>query len=374
MSHWIAISSEQFTSARQGIKGLSAMQVDNTAAGIGILLKDLGGPFEEIKSFPILSGIFSETGIRRLDSFMTQKGFRTKYRKSFKRSGIVPAGMPKRDVYLVRAYEYPDVWEEEPLNVKLEKLVQTRIQIKEMGREEQDMVVFSFWPDTILIKETGDPMQIASHLSFDKDNFFAKLMMMYSGHDTYADAHPYSCNPFFLKGFATMGSGENTALKKNKEFLFGCDYIGYDSCVSNANTFTHILHYTTTELNFGIEAYKHILTPLSDSRIKDHPDSTFLKHLKQTCRQMIIDGPNCIVGCLPDNTLFMLQDGRKRCPGIIGGKPGCHVFASDPCGLDAILPERNKEQDLQPMHMDTAATRQGKKLEIFRQTDPLLKN
>ena len=33
---------------------------------------------------------------------------------------------------------------------------------------------------------------------------------------------------------------------------------------------------------------------------------------------MIIDGPNCIIGSLPDNTLFMAQDRKKLRPGIIG--------------------------------------------------------
>jgi hypothetical protein len=26
-----------------------------------------------------------------------------------------------------------------------------------MGEEKQDMIVFSFWPDVIMIKEIGDP-------------------------------------------------------------------------------------------------------------------------------------------------------------------------------------------------------------------------
>ena len=37
-----------------------------------------------------------------------------------------------------------------------------------MGEEKGDMIVFSFWPDVIMIKEIGDPMQVARHLGLDR--------------------------------------------------------------------------------------------------------------------------------------------------------------------------------------------------------------
>ena len=74
-------------------------------------MRDLGGPFEEMKNSPILSGIFTESGIRRLDEFMMNLGFMTKYKMSIKASKTPLPGTPKRDVYLVRAYEYPSDWE-----------------------------------------------------------------------------------------------------------------------------------------------------------------------------------------------------------------------------------------------------------------------
>jgi type II secretory ATPase GspE/PulE/Tfp pilus assembly ATPase PilB-like protein len=30
-----------------------------------------------------------------------------------------------------------------------------------MGEEKKDMIVYSFWPDVIMIKEIGDPMTVA---------------------------------------------------------------------------------------------------------------------------------------------------------------------------------------------------------------------
>jgi glutamine phosphoribosylpyrophosphate amidotransferase len=100
-----------------------------------------------------------------------------------------------------------------------------------------------------------------------------------------------------------------------------------------------------------------------------------LKHLKYACRNLIIDGPNCIIGCLPDTTLFMVQDRKKLRPGVIGGVDGTFVFSSEICGLDAVIPHRDKREDFQPMHLDTAIVGPGRhRVERVCQTDPLLAN
>jgi glutamate synthase domain-containing protein 1 len=125
----------------------------------------------------------------------------------------------------------------------------------------------------------------------------------------------------------------------------------------------------------GLECYKHGITPLSDEAIKVHPDSAFLTHLKYACRNLIIDGPNCVIGCLPDTTLFMVQDRKKLRPGVIGGVDGTFVFSSEMCGLDAVIPQRDQSLDFQPMHLDTAIVRPVRhRVELFRQTDALLAN
>jgi hypothetical protein len=71
----------------------------------------------------------------------------------------------------------------------------------------------------------------------------------------------------------------------------------------------------------------------------------------------------------------MVQDRKKLRPGIIGGGAGTYVFASETCGLDAVLPVRDKQKDFQPMHLDTAAVGPDRRgIRVFRQTDPFLKN
>jgi hypothetical protein len=142
---------------------------------------------------------------------------------------------------------------------------------------------------------------------------------------------------------------------------------------SDSEVFTHILHYTLEGLGLGIEAYKHIITPLQGEDLLNHSNAPLLTQLRQSCRRMIIDGPNCVIGSLPDHSLFMVQDRKKLRPGVVGGKPGFWAFSSEICGLDAALPDRDKRKDFQPMHLDTVIVSPDRQeMKICSQTDPLL--
>lgn len=145
--------------------------------------------------------------------------------------------------------------------------------------------------------------------------------------------------------------------------------MGYQS---DSEVFTHILHFTHYRLGLGIEMYKHVITPLQDLDLVQHPNGDYLKQLKHTCRRMIIDGPNCVMGSLPDKTLFIVQDRKKLRPAVVGGRPGLYAISSEMCGLDAAIPDRDKNKDFQPMHLDTAIIRPDRQeVEICRQTDQL---
>jgi len=55
---------------------------------------------------------------------------------------------------------------------------------------------------------------------------------------------------------------------------------------------------------------------------------------------------------MPDGTVFMTQDSKKLRPGIVGGAPGKYALMSEECGVDQVLPDRNKENDIIPMRYD----------------------
>jgi hypothetical protein len=169
-----------------------------------------------------------------------------------------------------------------------------------------------------------------------------------------------------------MTNGENTAFVPIKEYLMSRGVTGYMGYQSDSEVFTHILHYTLHQLGLNLESYKHIITPLQDDDINRHPNKDFLKNLKHSCRHLIIDGPNCVIGCLPDHSLFMVQDRKKLRPGVVGGRKGLYAFSSEVCGLDAAIPNREKDQDIQPMHLDTAVVGPDRQeVKLCCQTDPL---
>jgi len=372
MCRLFAITSKEPLSPMVAIDALNVMREGHDGSGVGLFLRDLSGPFEDMKDAPILSGIFSDEGLKRLDTFMMDIGFMTKYKISIKVPKTPPPGVPRRDVYLIRAYEYPEEWEglgREELHLRLMNI---RLQLRSMGEQKEDMIVFSFWPDVIMLKEIGDPMAVARHLQLDRKELRARVLMAQGRQNTNYEINLYACHPFFIQGFASMTNGENTAFIPIRTFLESRGFPGYIGYNSDSEVFTHILHYTTTRLGFGIEAYKHIITPLQDGDIAKHPNAEFLRHLKQTCRPLIIDGPNCVIGCLPDGSLFMVQDRKKLRPGVVGGKPGMFAFCSEICGLDAAIPLRDKSRDFQPMYLDTAVVGPDRQeVRLCSQKDPL---
>lgn len=371
MCRLIAITSSEPLSPMVALEALEVMKEGHDGSGVGIFLRDLGGPFEDLKEAPIISGIFSKEGIKRLDKFMMEEGFMTKYKLSIKVSDRPPE-IPKRDIYLVRAYEYPESWDRLSKEEKLSRLVILRLDLRKMGEEHEDMIVFSFWPDVIMIKEIGDPMVVAKYLGLDRKDLKARIIMAQGRQNTNYAINLYACHPFFLEGFSTMTNGENTAFIPNKEFLMSRGFHGYIGYQSDSEVFTHILHYTQRKLGLEIEAYKHVITPLQDEDIAKHPDKEFLRALKHSCRRLIIDGPNCVIGSTPDNSLFMVQDRKKLRPGVVGGRPGFFAFSSEICGLDAVIPDRDKQKDFQPMYLDTAIVGPDRQeVRICRQTEPL---
>jgi len=348
------------------------MKEGHDGSGIGLLLSDLDGPFSKFRDLPILSGIFTRDGLRRLEEFMSGQGFVPKHMLTLDARKEPPPGTPKRETYLVQVYEPPASWQYLEQSTQEKKLTEIRLTLRHMGTAGGDMVVFSFWPDVIMIKEVGDPMEIGIYLGLDRDEIYARRILAQGRQNTNYAINLYACHPFFIQGLSTMTNGENTAFVPIKEYLTTQGVVGYEGYQSDSEVFTHILHFTLKELGLSIEAYKHVITPLQDSDLEDHPDRDFLHMLKHSCRRLIIDGPNCVIGCLPDKTMFMVQDRKKLRPGIVGGRPGLYAFSSESCGLDEVVPDRDKTKDFQPMHLDTVIVSPDcREVRTCRQTQPL---
>ncbi len=373
MCRLIALTSDEPMSPILAMRALDVMREGHDGSGVGLFMSDLGGPFEELKGLPILSGIFTGEGVKRLDQFMMNLGFMTKHKVSMRAlKKAPPPGTPKRDAYVIRAYEYPQSWEYLDQHEIQYRLMLTRLQLRQMGEEQEDMIIYSFWPDVIMVKEIGDPLQVTEYLQLDNDELRARVILAQGRQNTNYAINLYACHPFFIQGIASMTNGENTAFVPIREYLMSRGFPGYIGYQSDSEVFTHIAHYMVNSLGLGIEAYKHVITPLQDEDLESHPDGGFLKQLKHSCRRLIIDGPNCVMGRLPDNTLFLVQDRKKLRPAVTGGKKGIYAFSSEMCGLEAAIPDRDKSKDFQPMHLDTVIIPSDRsEVRICSQVEPL---
>ena len=333
--------------------GMEAMQEGYDGSGLGLLLR--GVSFEDFKykkdEQVILSGIVhTEAAAKRLHRIMEERGFEQEYDHWFKvKPGLIEA--EDRFQYIVRVYKKPQGLNQAELE---DRLMQTRLFLRKDGEAHGgDLTAFSLWPDVVMIKEVGWPLEIGDALGLDDGRLKARVVMAQGRQNTNYGINLYACHPFFIQGIATMTNGENTAFIPIKEWLLGKNIPGYMGYQSDSEVFAHILHYVTKKLNLPLACYKHVITPLKTEELNAHPQGEFLKGLRTACRRLIIDGPNAVIGTLPDESCLIVMDQKKLRPATVGGRPGAWAIASEMCGVEALVPDRDPSLDFQPMREHT---------------------
>lgn len=355
------------------LTAMEAMQEGYDGSGLGLLLRGVTfADFNYQPDSPILSGIaHSEEALHRMNAFMQDKGFTLKYDHEF---DVNPALIEAKDryKYFLRVYNHPKTWNDFAAEQVENELMLARLALRKDGEEHGgDLTVFSFWPDVAMIKEVGWPLDVGAALGLNDNRITSRVCMAQGRQNTNYGINLYACHPFFLQGVATMTNGENTAFIPIKEWLSGSKFPGYMGYQSDSEVFAHILHYVTKQLKLPLEAYKHVLTPLTTKELARHPQGLFLKGLRDACRRLIIDGPNAVMGTLPDETTLLVMDAKKMRPATIGGNPGEWALASEMCGVDAMIPERDKTLDYQPMRENTVVIPPDRKeYTIWSQFDP----
>ncbi|MCX7856535.1 MAG: glutamate synthase [Deltaproteobacteria bacterium] len=347
MCRLVAITSNEYVSPLENILALETMKEGHDGSGMGLVMKDLGGVFKDLKDYPMLSGIASKNGLAVLDDFMKKMGFKLIHEWSPRIREV--KGIRKRDHYFARIYEYPEVFSEKTKEEKENLLLETRVALRKIGQEDENLIVFSFYPDVLIIKEVGDPIQLCEFFNLENEDIKAKIIFAQGRQNTNYAINLYACHPFFIQGYSTMTNGENTAFVPIKEFMMSRGFVGYLGYESDSEVFTHILHYTVKKLGFPLQYYKDVITPLKDREMKERKDRYALELIKRSLRFLVIDGPNCVIGFTPDGTCFMVQDSKKLRPGVVGGIPGKYCLTSEVCGLDRIVPKRDISMDIYPM-------------------------
>jgi len=354
------------------LEAMEAMQEGYDGSGLGLLLR--GMAFEDFKynpRFPILSGIAkTKEAWRRLDDFMEDRGYELKYDHKFHMDRAQLKDI-ERFRYFIRAYRMPDKFSGSSQEEREMELLETRLALRKNGEDHgADLTVFSFYPDVAIIKEVGWPLQVGDLLCLHDGQIKSRVCMAQGRQNTNYGINLYACHPFFVQGISTMTNGENTAFVPIRDWLTGRGFPGYIGYQSDSEVFTHILHYTLKKLNLPLQAYKHIITPLSPKELDKHPQGDFLKGLRSVCRRLIIDGPNAVIGTLPDETCLLVMDQKKLRPATVGGRKGAWAIASEMCGVDAMIPNRDPAFDFQPMRDHTIIIPPDRKeLTIWSQYD-----
>jgi len=345
-----AITSSDYISPMENIHSLETMKEGHDGSGLGLMLKDMAGPFAEFKKYPTLSAICSNKGLLMLEAYMKSQGFHEKL--SWEPPIKNVPGVERRDHYVAKVYDYPAAYKERTASEQEDLLMHTRLTLRLMGEPDGSLFVFSFYPDVLTLKEVGDPLQLAEFFGLEQAGLKSKIVLAQGRQNTNYAIYLYACHPFFIQGYATMTNGENTAFVPIREFLTGRGNPGYMGYNSDSEVFTHIMHYTHRSLGYPLQYYKDIITPMKDAEINQRSDASVLRLLKKSLRPLCIDGPNCVIGFTPDGTVFMVQDSKKLRPGVVGGKPGKFALMSEVCGVDSALPDRDKSADIFPMKYD----------------------
>jgi glutamate synthase domain-containing protein 1 len=341
----------------ENVYALDTMKEGHDGSGLGLVLKNLGGDFEVLKKFPILSAICSGAGMSALNSYMNHQGFhlKHKWRPKIKKG----RSQLRHDHYIANVYEYPEAYRDKSLKEKEDLLMNTRLALRCMGEQDGSIFVFSFYPDIMMLKEVGDPLQLAKFFGLDRDPLKAKVIFAQGRQNTNYQIYLYACHPFFIQGYCSMTNGENTAFVPIREYLTSRGNPGYMGYNSDSEVFTHILHYICRELGYPLTYYKDVITPLKNEELEGRTDRDAIQMLKMSLRPLCIDGPNCVIGFMPDGTTFMVQDSKKLRPGVVGGVKGKYGFMSEECGLDRVISERDIGLDIYPMKYDMVIVEPG---------------
>jgi hypothetical protein len=344
-----AIKSKVAFHPSQALRLMLPQQEGHDNSGFAMVMQDLDGVFGQYKDKPLLSLACTQKGAQMVENYMEAHNFTRAYEwvpKLNRKPGLDIKAMPH---YIFRCYDYPEQVQGATQAAKAELLLDTRLALRAMLEKEDQGYAFSLWPDVLTLKEIGDPRDIAVYFRLwdDSGELMAKNVVVQCRQNTNYDIVRYAAHPFFIQGYTLCANGENTFYTKNKEYQKSLHrgYIGFES---DSQNFLYTLHYVLHQLKWPIKYYKHVITPLPFEEIEKRPDKAELKLIRQSLGHLEINGPNTIIGMLPDNSLITCCDSKKLRPVVIGGDDTTIAISSEVCGLNVVIPDRDPANDVYP--------------------------
>lgn len=318
-------------------------------SGFAMVMRDLYGVFSNYKDKPLLSMACTRKGLQMVEEYMDDRGFTQLAEWSplpVRRPGLDVKAMP---YYMFRNYEFPDHANGFSLEEKENLLLDVRLDLRKALDDAGQGYVYSFWPDTLTLKELGKPGDIAEYFSLwdENDALMAKNITVQCLQHTKYDMVRYAVHPFFLQGYSLCANGENTLFYSNKELqkVLHRGYIGFES---DSESYLYSLHYVLHELKWPISYFKHVITPLSFREIEKREDRDVLMSIRQSLSHLETNGPISIIASLPDNRMITCCDSKKMRPLVIGRVDGMVAISSEVSGLNEIMPDRNIDDDIYP--------------------------
>lgn len=351
-----AIKSKNFVHPSKALALMRSQQMGHDNSGFAMVMQDLGGVFADYKNKPLLSYACTDAGIQIIENFMRTRGFSLAFHWSPKKNNVPGLDIELLDHYHFENWDYPASLAEASQKEKEELLTDTRLGLRRALEEAGERIgfVYSFWPDVLTLKEIGNPKDIGTYFNLrsEDDRLMAKIITVQCRQNTNYDIVRYAAHPFFDQGYTVLANGENTFYVKNKECQQSLhrSYIGFES---DSQCFLYTLHYIHRQLQWPLEYYKHVITPLPFEQIETRPDAKVLCSIRQSLPHLEINGPNTIIGVLPDGTLFNTCDSKKLRPVVIGRTADAVALSSEVCGINDIMPDRDSAQDIYTNERET---------------------
>ncbi len=355
------------------LRMMLAMQKGHDNSGFAMVMQDLGGAFSSFKRFPLLSMACTSMGLERAEQILDGLGFTPKYDYQPDVDNVPGLNFRKMPHYVFRNYRYPEPlnnYPDRPTAEQKKLLLDTRLKLREALARDDQGYVYSFWPDVLTLKEIGDPRDIGTYFQLWNEEHWlqARIISAQCRQNTNYQIVRYAAHPFFLEGYTLMGNGENTFYQKNKEIQQRL-HPAYQGFESDTQCFLYTLHYVMEQLGWPLPYYKHVITPLTFEEMRDRPDGAVLERVRQSCMHLEINGPNTVVFVLPDGRMGVCADSKKLRPYVLGkdAERGMVVGASEVCGVNMVIPQRNTELDVYPGERETVVINDDLEIEQWQQ-------
>ena len=365
-----AIKSKRNIHPSEALKLMRSQQEGHDDSGFAFVMQDLGGIFEAYKDMPILSMAATIEGTRLAEDILHDLGFKRVLQWSPDIQNIKGLKINPMPNYIFEFLMYPKSHKYATKEEKEELLIDTSIRLRRALEANNAGYIYSFWPDVLTLKEIGSPKDIGTYFNLwnDDSELCSKIITAQCRQNTNYGIVRYAAHPFFLEGYTVLVNGENTFYEKNKLYQQGL-YKGYIGFESDSQCFLYSLHYVNKILKWPLEYFMHTVFPLSYSEIEKRKpaEKEVLLRIKASLEHLEANGPNTVLGVVPDGRLICVCDPKKLRPVVVGKDKDTVIMTSEVAGINDLLPNRDMTKDIYPKEREMVVVNNDLTVERWQQ-------